>query len=82
MRLIADPALIRMIPRLMGPQLNKMSKFPMIPPRDTPLATVVEEQLRTVKFHMRRYRPDVAGECSSLPLSLSITAWLVCGTRE
>jgi hypothetical protein len=57
----------------MGPQLNKMRKFPMIQPSDTPLATVVEQQLRTVKFHMRRYRPDVAGECSSLsPLGLDV----------
>jgi hypothetical protein len=62
----------------MGPQLNKMGKFPLVLPDETPLADVVEEQLRTARIRMLRYRPDLAGDCSPhlLSLSLSFAAWM------
>jgi len=51
---IASDSLIRQIPRLLGPQLNKMGKFPSPVGHDTPIPDKIDELSRTVKFQMRK----------------------------
>jgi len=52
--LLASDSLVRQIPRLAGPQLNKMGKFPSPASHDTPLPEKIEELQRTVRFQMRK----------------------------
>jgi hypothetical protein len=57
-----------MVPRLLGPQLNKMSKFPRLLPTDVPLAAVVEEYHRTARVALRKAPTlQVAGTGTSPP---------------
>jgi len=51
---LASDSLIRQIPRLLGPQLNKMGKFPSPVGHDTPLPDKIDELSRTVKFQMKK----------------------------
>jgi len=52
--LLASDSLIRQIPRLMGPQLGKASKFPSPINHEVPINTKVDELKRTVKFQMKK----------------------------
>uniref|UniRef100_A0A6B2LIK7 Ribosomal protein n=1 Tax=Arcella intermedia TaxID=1963864 RepID=A0A6B2LIK7_9EUKA len=51
---LASDSLIRQIPRLLGPQLNKMGKFPSPLGHDVPVNIKIEELNRTVKFQMKK----------------------------
>jgi len=51
---LASDSLIRQIPRLLGPQLNKMGKFPSPVSHDTPILDRIAELQRTVKFQMKK----------------------------
>ena len=50
---IASAALIRKIPRIVGPGLNKAGKFPAILNNTDNLVTKVNEAKRTVKFQLK-----------------------------
>jgi len=52
--LLASDSLVRQIPRIAGPQLNKMGKFPSPASHDTPLADKCDELQRTVRFQMKK----------------------------
>ena len=51
---LASDSLIRQIPRLLGPQLNKMGKFPSPLGHDVAVDIKIEELNRTVKFQMKK----------------------------
>jgi len=51
---LASDSLIRQIPRLLGPQLNKMGKFPFPVGHDTSIPDKLDELSRTVKFQMKK----------------------------
>eukprot|EP01128_Nolandella_sp_AFSM9_P002234 TRINITY_DN12616_c0_g1_i1.p2 TRINITY_DN12616_c0_g1~~TRINITY_DN12616_c0_g1_i1.p2 ORF type:complete len:218 (+),score=71.05 TRINITY_DN12616_c0_g1_i1:18-671(+) len=52
--LIASDSLIRQIPRIAGPQLNKMGKFPSPVSHDVALEDKISELQHTVKFTMKK----------------------------
>jgi len=52
--MLASDSLIRQIPRLLGPQLNKMGKFPSPIGHDVPIPDRIDELSRTVKFQMKK----------------------------
>eukprot|EP01126_Amoeba_proteus_P039599 TRINITY_DN418_c0_g1_i13.p1 TRINITY_DN418_c0_g1~~TRINITY_DN418_c0_g1_i13.p1 ORF type:complete len:221 (-),score=40.65 TRINITY_DN418_c0_g1_i13:169-831(-) len=52
--LIASDSLVRQIPRLAGPQLNKMGKFPSPATHDISLVQRVDELEHTVRFQMKK----------------------------
>jgi len=52
--LLASDSLIRQIPRLLGPQLNKMGKFPSPISHDMSIRDKIDEISRTVKFQMKK----------------------------
>ena len=51
---MASEALIKQIPRILGPGLNKAGKFPTVVTHSEPLATKVEEIRSTIKFQMKK----------------------------
>jgi len=52
--LLASDSLVRQIPRIAGPQLSKMGKFPSPASHDTPLLEKCDELHRTVRFQMKK----------------------------
>eukprot|EP00211_Chloroparvula_japonica_P016063 CAMPEP_0119126030 /NCGR_PEP_ID=MMETSP1310-20130426/5094_1 /TAXON_ID=464262 /ORGANISM="Genus nov. species nov., Strain RCC2339" /LENGTH=217 /DNA_ID=CAMNT_0007116153 /DNA_START=61 /DNA_END=714 /DNA_ORIENTATION=- len=50
----ASEALIRTIPRLLGPTLGRMQKFPILLPANGNLEELMDVQRRTVKFQMKK----------------------------
>ncbi len=51
---LASGALIKQIPRLLGPGLNRAGKFPTLVGPNESVADKVEEQRATVKFQMKK----------------------------
>jgi len=51
---LASESLIKQIPRILGPGLNKAGKFPSVVSHSEPLATKVEETKATIKFQMKK----------------------------
>jgi len=51
---ISSDSLIRQVPRLLGPYLNKVGKFPTPIANDKPLEEKFNEVERTVKFQMKK----------------------------
>ena len=51
---LASDSLIRQIPRILGPQLNKMGKFPSPVTHDQPLKEKIAEIAHTVKFQLKK----------------------------
>uniref|UniRef100_F1LDI6 Ribosomal protein n=1 Tax=Ascaris suum TaxID=6253 RepID=F1LDI6_ASCSU len=51
---LASEALIKQIPRILGPGLNKAGKFPTVVAHSEPLAAKVEEIRSTIKFQMKK----------------------------
>uniref|UniRef100_A0A0N5AEQ8 Ribosomal protein n=1 Tax=Syphacia muris TaxID=451379 RepID=A0A0N5AEQ8_9BILA len=51
---LASEALIKQIPRILGPGLNKAGKFPTVVTHSEPLAAKVEEIRSTIKFQMKK----------------------------
>ncbi len=67
-RFWAHDEAILLIRPLLGPQLNRMSKFPSLLPAEVPLAAVVEEYHRTVRVVLRLTPTvQVAGATSRVP---------------
>jgi len=52
--LLASDSLVRQIPRLAGPQLTKMGKFPSPATHETPLLDKCDELHRTVRFQLKK----------------------------
>lgn len=51
---VASASVIRQIPRLLGPGLNKAGKFPTLCPPEASLAAKIEEIKCTVKFQLKK----------------------------
>jgi len=51
---LASESLIKQIPRILGPGLNKAGKFPSVVAHSEPLALKVEETKATIKFQMKK----------------------------
>jgi len=51
---LASQTIIRQIPKLLGPGLNKAGKFPALIDTSTPLKTRVTEMKSTVKFQLKK----------------------------
>uniref|UniRef100_A0A0X3PBG9 Ribosomal protein n=4 Tax=Schistocephalus solidus TaxID=70667 RepID=A0A0X3PBG9_SCHSO len=51
---LASEGVIRQIPRILGPGLNKAGKFPTVVSHSEPLAQKVEEMKATIKFQMKK----------------------------
>ena len=51
---LASDSVIKMIPRLLGPGLNKAGKFPTLTTHNEDLATKVEEMKASVKFQLKK----------------------------
>merc|ERR1712121_297983 len=51
---LASDTLIKQIPRLLGPGLNKAGKFPTMVTHSEPLASKVDEIKATIKFQMKK----------------------------
>eukprot|EP00735_Rhodelphis_limneticus_P000752 TRINITY_DN11277_c0_g1::TRINITY_DN11277_c0_g1_i1::g.630::m.630 TRINITY_DN11277_c0_g1::TRINITY_DN11277_c0_g1_i1::g.630 ORF type:complete len:221 (-),score=65.11,sp/B7F845/R10A_ORYSJ/62.96/4e-87,Ribosomal_L1/PF00687.16/2.6e-50 TRINITY_DN11277_c0_g1_i1:94-735(-) len=50
----ASQTVIRQIPRLLGPGLNKAGKFPILVEHKTPLTEKVDQLKRTVRFQLKK----------------------------
>lgn len=53
---LASDALIKQIPRILGPGLNKAGKFPSVVTHNDSLTQKIEELRATVKFQMKKAR--------------------------
>ena len=53
---LASESLIKQIPRLLGPGLNKAGKFPSLVTHQEPLMNKVEEVKATIKFQMKKVK--------------------------
>jgi len=51
---LASESLIKQLPRILGPGLNKAGKFPSVVTHNEPLVSKVEEQKATIKFQMKK----------------------------
>lgn len=51
---LASDALIKQIPRLLGPGLNKAGKFPGLLSHQEPMMQKVDEVKATIKFQMKK----------------------------
>merc|ERR1711988_969316 len=51
---LASEALIKQIPRLLGPGLNKAGKFPALVQQSEDLSTKVDEIKATIKFQLKK----------------------------
>lgn len=56
---LASESLIKQIPRILGPGLNKAGKFPSVVTHGEPLAAKVDETKATIKFQMKKVRKSV-----------------------
>lgn len=53
---LASESLIKQIPRILGPGLNKAGKFPSLLTHNENLVTKVDEVKSTIKFQMKKVR--------------------------
>jgi large subunit ribosomal protein L10Ae len=74
---LASDALIKQIPRIVGPGLNKAGKFPSVVTHNDSLSQKVEEIRATVKFQMKK----VCFYSYDLPL-ISILGSLLVGCHR
>ncbi|XP_078000162.1 large ribosomal subunit protein uL1-like isoform X2 [Glandiceps talaboti] len=51
---VASDSLIKQIPRLLGPGLNKAGKFPTLLTHNEPMQNKIEEVKATIKFQMKK----------------------------
>lgn len=51
---LASESLIKQLPRILGPGLNKAGKFPSVVTHNETLISKVEEQRATIKFQMKK----------------------------
>jgi len=71
---LASQMIIRQIPKLLGPGLNKAGKFPALIDGNTPLKTRIAEMKSTVKFQLKKVTClNVAvGHIKMLPAELEL----------
>lgn len=53
---LASESLIKQIPRILGPGLNKAGKFPSLLTHNENMMTKVDEVKSTIKFQMKKVR--------------------------
>lgn len=53
---LASESLIKQIPRLLGPGLNKAGKFPVLLTHQDSMAQKIDEVKATIKFQMKKVR--------------------------
>lgn len=53
---LASESLIKQIPRILGPGLNKAGKFPSVVTHNDQLGVKIDEIRATVKFQMKKVR--------------------------
>jgi large subunit ribosomal protein L10Ae len=53
---LASDSLIKLIPRLLGPGLNKAGKFPTPVSHTESLVAKIEDQKATIKFQLKKVR--------------------------
>lgn len=53
---LASESLIKQIPRILGPGLNKAGKFPSLLTHNENMTTKVDEVKSTIKFQMKKVR--------------------------
>jgi large subunit ribosomal protein L10Ae len=51
---VASESLIKQIPRLLGPGLNKLGKFPTLVQQQEELSSKVDEVKATIKFQLKK----------------------------
>lgn len=56
---LASESLIKQIPRILGPGLNKAGKFPSLLTHNENLNTKVDEVKSTIKFQMKKVKFDL-----------------------
>ena len=56
---LASESLIKQIPRLLGPGLNKAGKFPVLLTHQESMAGKIDEVKATIKFQMKKVRTGV-----------------------
>lgn len=56
---LASESLIKQIPRILGPGLNKAGKFPSVVTHNDSLSAKVDEIRSTVKFQMKKVRGSI-----------------------
>lgn len=83
---LASESLIKQIPRILGPGLNKAGKFPSLLTHNENLVAKVDEVKSTIKFQMKKVKHGfscVPGGCSvSLPSGyLGYSKGLFCVVR-
>lgn len=74
---LASESLIKQIPRILGPGLNKAGKFPSLLTHNENLVAKVDEVKSTIKFQMKKVKHGfscVPGGCS---VSLPSLGWAV-----
>jgi ribosomal protein L1 len=79
-RFYAHHELIRMIPRLLGPQLSRLGKFPHALPAEVPvLVALIEEHHRTARVVMRKAPTvQVAGAGPSMVVHVCCVLCVQC----
>ena len=55
---LASDSIIKQIPRLLGPGLNKAGKFPTMLTHTDNMLSKIEEVKSTIKFQMKKVLPD------------------------
>lgn len=58
---LASESLIKQIPRILGPGLNKAGKFPSLLTHNENMMTKVDEVKSTIKFQMKKVGSSAAG---------------------
>ena len=74
---LASEALIRQIPRLLGPGLNKAGKFPTLLTHQESLMQKIEEVKSTIKFQMKKVRESICRTILHLVLHIIKCAFLM-----
>lgn len=59
---LASESLIKQIPRILGPGLNKAGKFPSLLTHNENMSTKVDEVKSTIKFQMKKVRSEEVKE--------------------
>ena len=70
---LASDSLIRQIPRILGPGLNKAGKFPTALTHNDNMVQKVEEVRSTIKFQMKKvgYLPDIRHSAQTTQILVS-----------
>lgn len=85
---LASESLIKQIPRLLGPGLNKAGKFPVLLTHQESMTAKVDEVKATIKFQMKKVhfkiiqcnRPTESDQNSDVLIVCVITLYRYCAS--